>query len=365
MNGLQKNNISDKNMRCDIILPICDQYEFTKKCVESIIENTDTPFRLIIINNGKNPSTHKLLDSLKKRTDVHTTIVTNEQNVGWVKAINKGMELSDAPYLCFQNDDTIVTHGWLKKMINILNKNEKFGLINPSWQGRPASVSIDQYNSILEKNSGSFIETDLCRGFSIVFKRSVAEKIGKVDEIYSPAYFDDSDYSMTAMDAGFLCLKALDTYVYHHMNVTFFEVLKGKKWNELFEKNKLIYYKKWGKPLNIGIVLNEKAFKNTVLLKKIEDAVFYLARKQHHITIWSSKRLDDRLRHTNIKVKVYPAFLIKTLVLFAVQINKKKRPEKRYDLIFEDAGDPNFSENIIKKTNNAKEKTKEKINVSL
>ncbi|GAI94267.1 unnamed protein product, partial [marine sediment metagenome] len=233
-------------MKCDIILPVCDQYKFTKKCIESIIRNTDTPYRLIIINNGKNPDTKMFLENLsrqrrdpvelhqeklhtgKNNKNVEFTVVNNDHNIGWVKALNKGIELSTAPYICFQNDDTVVTHGWLRKMINILKLQENFGMINPIWEERPKNLSIDRYNAILErKNKKRFIETDWCRGFSAVFKRAVIEKIGKVDEVYGLAYFDDVDYSVTAIDAGFLALRALDTYVYHHRNVTFFEVLKG------------------------------------------------------------------------------------------------------------------------------------------
>ena len=44
-------------MKCDIILPICDQFEYTKGCIESIIAKTHTPYRIIIINNGKDEHT--------------------------------------------------------------------------------------------------------------------------------------------------------------------------------------------------------------------------------------------------------------------------------------------------------------------
>jgi len=79
------------SMKCDIILPVCDQYDFTKKCIESIVEHTDTPFRLIIINNGSNPDTRKLLNELDNNSEVETTIIHNDHNIGWVKALNKGM----------------------------------------------------------------------------------------------------------------------------------------------------------------------------------------------------------------------------------------------------------------------------------
>jgi len=111
-------------MRCDIILPVCDQFEFTKACIESIIAGTDTPYRLIVINNGKNEMTRAYLEKVKGRLGDALVVVKNDTNIGWVKALNQGIAISDAPYLCFQNDDTVVTRGWLRKMIRILEDNK-------------------------------------------------------------------------------------------------------------------------------------------------------------------------------------------------------------------------------------------------
>jgi len=355
------------NMKCDIILPVCDQFDFTKKCIESIIKCTDTPHRLIVINNGKNPKTKEFIEQIIKDGKIEITVVHNEYNIGWVKALNKGIELSNAPYVCFQNDDTVVTKGWLRKMINKLNLNNEFGLINPEWEGRPRNISIDRYNNILEKiNPGDFIETDWCRGFSVVIKRAVIEKIGKVDEIYGLAYFDDVDYSVTAIESGFKALKALDTYVYHHRNVTFFEILKGPKWNKLHEKNKLIYHRKWGRPLRIAIRLDDKINKCSSALDKLENTVFYLARKQHHIDIRTPVNFNTRFRHTNVCVKFYPKPLFKICADFALNSNKKKKNEKRYNAVFNyDLSNKDMDKYIIETVDRMKEETKELINVEV
>jgi len=237
---------------------------------------------------------------------------------------------------------------------------------------RPADVSIEEFNAFLEKNAKNtkkhFVKTDWCRGFSVVIKRSVIEKIGKVDEIYGLAYFDDVDYSVTAIEAGFLCLRALDTYVYHHRNVTFFEILKMGKWNELHEKNKLIYYKKWGKPLKLAIVLDKKICKNRHMLDKVEDTVFYLARKQHHIKIWCPEKLPDRFQYTNIKLKTYHPLLLRLILFFDLYMNKRKRLEKRYNAVLDYGKEKDaekFNRFIIETVDNLKEKTKESINVNV
>ena len=354
---------NDGNMKCDIILPVCNQYKFTKNCIESIIRNTDTPYRLIVINNGTNIDTRKLLDKIESDQNIETTIVHNSKNVGWVDAINRGIDISNAPYVCFQNDDTVVTKGWLRKMIEILSIKKELGLINPEWEGNPHRLSIDKFNKTLEEKGKRFIETDWCRGFSVVMKREVIEKIGKLDYAYSPGYFDDVDYSVTAIEAGYLCIRALNTYVYHHRNVTACEVFKGKEWSKLHETKKLIYYQKWGKPLKIVIAISERDYKDRSKLNDVEDAIFYLARKQHHLEVWVPKGDKGRFNHTNVKIKVIHPLLLKSLLSIAILMNKKKKKEKRYSAIFKTWEIVDFSRVVKKETDLLKEKTKVLMNV--
>jgi GT2 family glycosyltransferase len=351
------------DIRCDIILPVCDQFEFTKNCVESIIKNTVVGYRLIVVNNGKNVSTAAYLVELKSRLGNRLEVIKNPENIGWVKALNQGIAVSRAPYLCFQNDDTIVTAGWLNRMIDVLDKNEKIGIVNPSWEGRPANISIDEYGRRLEKKfAGKFIETDWARGFSVVIKREVVEKIGGVDEIYGLAYFDDVDFSVRAINAGFLVALALDTYVYHHRNVTFFEVLKGPRWNELHEKNKLIYYKRWGRPLKIAMVLDGRQFKNRDAVENLKKTVYYIARRQHHIDIFSPRNIGGEIRHTNVSIK-RSGPLARLWAGVELYFNSRKKPSKRYAAIFDYArlSGRGSGQYITSMVDALKEKTKEEI----
>ncbi|MFH1593074.1 MAG: glycosyltransferase family 2 protein [Candidatus Omnitrophota bacterium] len=320
--------------KCDIIIPVCDQSELTKQCIESIIKQTDTPYRLIIINNGNDKEAKEFLDGLSGSKGVQVTLIHNDQNIGWGRSINKGIELSTAPYLCLQNNDTIVTRGWLRKMIAILGSDKKFGMINPSWEGRRDGISVDEYNAGLEKSQDAWIETDWCRGFSVVVKRSVVDRIGNVDELFGLAYFDDVDYSVRAVEAGFIALKALNTYVYHIRNVTACEVLKGDEWNELHEKNKRLYYKKWGRPLKLAIILGRDSCKDAERLTPIKETAFYLARKQHHIDLFCPRKLRDKFRHTNVKLRSYPIALLQPAALVNLYMNTKKKREKRFKAVF-------------------------------
>ena len=56
-------------MKCDIIIPIWDQLQFTSECIKSIITNTKFPFRLILIDNGSRKDMQDYLAALAVKSD--------------------------------------------------------------------------------------------------------------------------------------------------------------------------------------------------------------------------------------------------------------------------------------------------------
>lgn len=63
--------------KCDIIIPVWNQLEFTKRCIESIRKNTRFPYRLIIIDNNSEPPTKNYLSGIADRHD-DVLLIRNE-----------------------------------------------------------------------------------------------------------------------------------------------------------------------------------------------------------------------------------------------------------------------------------------------
>ena len=91
-------------MKCDIIMPVWDQLEFTKECITSINNNTKYPIRLIIIDNASKRNTKEYLSSLAGEVNFEIKLIRNEENLGFVKAVNQGLKESSAPYICILNN---------------------------------------------------------------------------------------------------------------------------------------------------------------------------------------------------------------------------------------------------------------------
>ncbi len=206
-------------MNCDIVIPVYNQLDYTRACLESIKNNTEYSHRIIVIDDASSQETKAYLEILEKKKDI--VLCRNENNLGWLDAVNKGITSALAEYVCVMNNDTIVYPGWLEEMVSVAQKNPQFGLVNPEWQipKKFKGGREKYYYEVIKKQSGKFIETDWVRGFCSLIKRAVIEKIGGLDKVFAPGYYDDWDYSLRAIREGFLAVKAQGAFVWHYKNI--------------------------------------------------------------------------------------------------------------------------------------------------
>jgi GT2 family glycosyltransferase/spore maturation protein CgeB len=102
-----------------IIVPVYGQGELTKSCVESIFNNTEGEFELVLVDNGSDLATKQVISEIAKKYP-KTIIQTNPENLQFALGSNIGFAKSSGEYLVFLNNDTEVRSGWLKPLIESL-----------------------------------------------------------------------------------------------------------------------------------------------------------------------------------------------------------------------------------------------------
>lgn len=308
-------------MTCDIVMAVWNNLELTKSCIDSIIENTDIDYRLIIIDNASDNETKKYLEGLKDKEGPRILLVRNENNLGFIKAVNQGMRISEAPYVCLINNDTIVTKGWLGEMIKVANSSPQIGLVNPSSNtlGQKPDKKrepVEAYAERLKKGDVSFTEIGSAIGFCMLIKKEVIDKIGVFDEIYGMGNFEDTDYSRRAIKEGYMCVRAHRAYVCHDEGGSFG---RSGDFDENFERNRQIYEFRWGKRKWIAYIVS--SFDDNTI-KCLEKDIMPQARLGLWVWYFSNKRLALP-EHSNIIANVFDEyFYLKTLWKV---LTKKKR----------------------------------------
>jgi len=257
-----------KQILFDIIIPTFNQSKYTIRCLESIKEHT-TNYRVIWIDNGSRKTEINAVKKVIK--DMPHFAILNNENLGFVKAINQGIATSTAPYLVFQNNDTEVTAHWTNKMMLTFTAEPNIGIVgcvtspSESWQSVEnvkrifnfnwpewGKLSKDEYNAFLEKNHiGNFegryrIVNGMVAFFCTMVSHDVIRKIGYLSEEYGIGLGDDDDLCYRARASGYKIAIALDTFVFHNHRTTFKALYTKKEIKGMQDRSIKFYKEKFG-----------------------------------------------------------------------------------------------------------------------
>ena len=222
------------NLDTAIIIPTFGQEDFTARCFDSIFEHTHG-YKLIWVDNGSAEDSREavMLSPYRER-------IWKDKNLGFVKAVNLGIRAAlrepEVKYIVIQNNDTIVTAGWLDRMKAVMRNNPKVGAVGPIttygakqqvwrfiWEGKAVDVndSAARQEALTAKYGDSFRETAIVTFFCTMFRREVFERLGMLDEDYGVGLWDDQDLCHKMRKAGMKIAVAMGAYVRHFHRTTF------------------------------------------------------------------------------------------------------------------------------------------------
>ncbi len=106
----------------DIIIPVYNTPKIDlERCLNSIIKQTYTNYKVYIIDDGSNDITKNYLDDFIKNKD--NFIVKHIKNKGVSNARNLGIEISHSKYITFVDADDTLENNFLQEAYEIIEKN--------------------------------------------------------------------------------------------------------------------------------------------------------------------------------------------------------------------------------------------------
>lgn len=226
----------------DIIVPVYNACDDVLLCLSSLIEKTDLLHRVIVINDGQDKRTAIMLDAFNSSYN-HLEVITNPENIGYTRSVNKGIGHSNADWVVVLNSDTIVSEGWLGKLMNCALSQDNVGMVGAlsnaaSWQSvpkvhdasgdwhlnpLPEHMTIDDVaNKIAQLSQRDYPEVGVINGFCQLINTRMLDNIGLLDDVAFPiGYGEENDMCARAVKAGYTLLIADDTYVFHAKSKSF------------------------------------------------------------------------------------------------------------------------------------------------
>lgn len=242
--------------QCDIIIPIYNSPEWVKMCVYALYKNTPEEYigKVILMNDNSDELTCNCIENLRQKYD-KIEVYKNEENLGFIKNVNKGMDKTSADYILLLNTDCLISKNTIPKLIEHMEKNKKIGLICPI-SSNAANLSYDipenySYMQVDEMFYNNFkgMNFDACTvvGNCLMISKQCMKDTGYLDEIYGMGYGDETDYQFKAHSKGYEAKVAIDTYVFHKSEVSFGTSPEKQK---RLEHNRKIFFDRWQKEYN-------------------------------------------------------------------------------------------------------------------
>jgi GT2 family glycosyltransferase len=199
-----------------IIVPIRSRADLTKVCLDSIVTYTETPYELILVQEGEDEEITNLLTSYKDAKFVH-----NKTPKGFAGAMNSGLAVASGDYFCFLNNDTVVIPKWLSAMMEAFLQDETVGLVTPTYSEMPGRQVIDH-------NKGQkfdYVDDPVSlKGVCFLVSKKALDKIGKWDESFGLGGGEDNDLCVRIKMGGFKLVIARESYIYHYGSATFRDI---------------------------------------------------------------------------------------------------------------------------------------------
>jgi GT2 family glycosyltransferase len=225
-------------------------------CLKSLAAVDYRPIEVLFVDNGSTDDSLRLAAGYEG-----IKIVDNKANLGYAAGNNRAMRAvgSDSKYVCFLNNDVVVSPGWLNEPVRHLEHEARIGAIacrNMNYFNREIVdglyhfirlpfLSLRRFGHGLPflddplYNEPGYVASAL--GASALYRTALFKSLGGFDESFF-AYYEDSDLCMRINNSGGRCLYVPEAVVYHKDRASF-----GKRSSDSLyysERNKLYFIRK-------------------------------------------------------------------------------------------------------------------------
>lgn len=222
----------------DIIVPVYRGLDDTRRCIEAVLASPcKTPWRLVVINDASpEPEVTAWLRQASS-ADSRILLLENEQNLGFVGTVNRGMALADRHDVLLLNSDTEVANDWLDRLQRAAYSDVRVASVTPFSNNAticsyprfcednelPPQIDTPRLDALFAAtNAGKVIDVPTGVGFCMYIRRDCLDAVGLFDvEQFGKGYGEENDFCQRAAAQGWRNLHALDTFVLHTGGVSF------------------------------------------------------------------------------------------------------------------------------------------------
>ncbi len=243
-----------------MLVPVFNHYHTTLRCLEAILDHTQRmlSFEVIVADDCSSDETCRI-----EEVTENLRVYRQPTNLGFLKNCNTAAAAARGEYLLVLNNDTRVQPGWLEALMEAMESDPRIGLVGPKfvfpdgvlqeaggivWQ----DGSAWNYGREQDPDASCFNyrrEVDYISAACLLLRRSLWQEIGGFDEMFVPAYYEDTDLAFKVRARGFKVVYVPHAEVVHLEGVSHgTDTTCGVKNSQ--ERNRQLFRDKWRSELD-------------------------------------------------------------------------------------------------------------------
>lgn len=213
-----------------IIIPAYGQLAYTLNCLDSLVAHKSRyRFEILVGDDCSTDATGVHLPKVKA-----IQYIRHDTNLGFIGNCNSVAERASGRFIVMLNNDTRVAEGWLDELIDSFALFPNAGLVGSKLFYPDASLqeaggivwqdgSAWNYGRNDDPNRPAYgyaRQVDYVSGAAIALPRSIWQSLGGFDEIYKPAYYEDTDLAFRVRAEGLEVYMQPLSRVVHYEGIT-------------------------------------------------------------------------------------------------------------------------------------------------
>jgi GT2 family glycosyltransferase len=245
-----------------ILIPTKDRLDLLRKCIDSILTNTDyANFEVVIVdNNSQETATKNWLVEIGR--DRRFKILTDTGDFNYSRLNNSAARASSGAFILLLNNDIeAITPGWLREMVSVCAQ-PGIGAVGarlwyPDGTLQHGGVIVGLGGVAGHAHRGLNIgddgymgratlrqELSAVTGACLLTRREAFEAAGGLDEEYLKVSFNDIDYCLKLRSLGWRIVWTPFADLYHHESASRGSDRTSEKWQR-FTREKEVMKSRW------------------------------------------------------------------------------------------------------------------------
>ena len=247
-----------------IIIVSWNVRELLSNCLRSVLAQCELALQIIVVDSASSDGSPQMVAEQFPQVE----LVACQENVGFPRGNNLGLERANGRFILLLNPDTIVHGDALAKMVSYLQQNPAVGVVGPQLLNDDGSVQSSRrrfptlWTAVFESTwlqpfapkavldhyyardveDGATAVVEWVMGACLMTRQAVVAQVGGLDEAYF-MYSEELDYCRRIHEAGWQVVYYPEAQVTHLSGKSSEQAVTQRHIN--FNRAKLRYFRKY------------------------------------------------------------------------------------------------------------------------